>query len=232
MKKIILFLFLLMGIGICQTQGQNKDDVFNATTTLPSFPGGQEAMNEYIRSRLVYPHSAIVNNIEGQAMIGFKIDTLGWPHDVRILQRLYPACDSVALALVKKMPRWTSGNPEPDLEFKLPIVFKLPDKDIRKTCDTMPQFPGGIDSLFRFISRNLKYPVRGCHDIQGRATIRFVVTKEGKIENPVILRSLDYYMDEEALRVIRMMPDWEPAVHNSKKVDCYFIIPIVFRISG
>ncbi len=230
MKKMISFLILLMGVGICQAQGQNKDVVFIATTTPPSFQGGEEALEEYIRSRLVYPHSAIADNIEGQVLIGFKIDTLGWPHDARVLRKLHYACDSAALAIVKKMPRWTSGNPEPDLEFKLPIVFKLPDKDIRRTCDTMPRFIGGEMEMFNYIRKNLKYPVRGCHDIQGRVAIRFVVTKEGKIENPVILRSLDYYMNEEALRVVRMMPDWEPAIHEGKKVDCYFIIPIVFRV--
>jgi TonB family protein len=210
MKKLILLLFLLIGVTVCQAQGQNKDVAFIATTTPPSF----------------------VNNIEGQVLIGFKIDTLGWSHDVKVLHTLSLACDSVALALVKKMPRWTSGNPEPGLEFKLPIVFKLPDKDIRRICDTYPRFPGGEREMYQFIMQNLKYPVRGCHDIQGRVIIRFVVTKDGKIENPVILKSLDYYMDEEALRVIRMMPDWEPAVRNNKKVDSYFIIPIAFRVSG
>lgn len=224
MKKLILFLLFLPSIYLCQAQG-------NATATPPSFRGGQNALDEYIRTRLVYPHSAITDNVEGEVLVGFKLDEYSNTSDIRILQKLHPDCDSVALAIVKNMPPWTPGNIEPGFELKLPVVFKLPNKNIRRICDTMPQFRGGVDSLYQFIRQNLKYPLI-CSEmsIQGRVVIRFVVSKEGKIINPVILKSLYYHMDEEALRLIKIMPDWEPGIHNKEKVDCYYTIPIVFRL--
>jgi len=61
--------------------------------------------------------------------------------------------------------------------------------------------------------------------------IKFVITKEGKLVDPIILRGIDYHFDQEALRVVKLMDGkWKAASHRGKSVDCYYIIPIVFRL--
>lgn len=228
MKKL-LFLFALIIQSVVFVAQDRDSLIFISTTTPPTFSGGAEAMEEYIRSRLVYPSKAIQDSIEGRVLVSFYVDSCGYINNIRILESLHPACDSVALSVVKGMPKWIPSKSEPYMEFKLPIIFTFPDKNIKTVCDTMPCFPGGMDSLFQFIHRNLKYPVRGDYCIQGRVIIRFVVTREGKIKDPVVRRGIEYYFDEEALRVVRLMPDWEPAIHNGEKVDCYFTLPMLFR---
>lgn len=65
---------------------------------------------------------------------------------------------------------------------------------------------------------------------QGRVIIRFIVTKQGKIAKPAIIKSLTSAADKEALRVINLMPDWIPGKHKGELVDVYYTIPIVFRL--
>lgn len=229
MRKIILFIVLILCVSLVHGQ-QERSAVFLTTTTPPTFPGGEEAMMQYIKSRLVYPSEAVDSDIQGKVLVGFSIDSFGYVKNIRLLEGIHPACDSVALNIISDMPRWSPSKSEPDIEFTLPFIFTLPDERIRTVCDTMPQFPGGMDSMFQFINRNLKYPVMDDCSIQGRVVIRFVVTKKGEVKDPVVIRSVQRFFDNEALRVIDLMPDWEPAIHRGKKVDCYFTLPVAFRL--
>ncbi|NDV96541.1 energy transducer TonB [Dysgonomonas sp. 521] len=117
-------------------------------------------------------------------------------------------------------------------------VELVPDiSNKRKTYsspDSLPSFPGGHSALYNFITRNKKHPIieHECYEgccCHGRVTIRFIVTKEGKIESPEIVKGVSPILDKEALRVVNIMPDWIPAKHNGENVDAYYILPIVFR---
>lgn len=117
------------------------------------------------------------------------------------------------------------------LTFSLASTAQNVSDTIYRECDTMPEFPGGWKEYYKFKNLNLKYPIRdGDYDhIQGRVTVRFVVTKEGKIESPTIIKGLDLYCDKEALRIVSIMPDWIPGRRNGEAVNVYFHLPIVFR---
>lgn len=97
--------------------------------------------------------------------------------------------------------------------------------------EQMPQFPGGEKELMAFISRNLKYPTIPLESgIQGRVTIRFVVSKTGDVTDVQILRGLDPYCDKEAIRVIKLMPKWIPGRQNGRNVPVYYTLPITYRL--
>ena len=97
--------------------------------------------------------------------------------------------------------------------------------------EKMPQFPEGEKALLDFIGRNLKYPIVACENrIQGKVIVRFVVSKTGKITNIEVLRSLDPDLDKEAVRVIKMLPDWIPGEQNREKVSVYYTLPISFKL--
>lgn len=93
------------------------------------------------------------------------------------------------------------------------------------------QFPGGEKALFRFIKENVKFPSQmrdmGRH---GRVYVRFVIDKKGNVTSPEILRSPDKQFSDEAVRVINMLPKWQPAIQNLKPVAMYFRIPINFKL--
>lgn len=96
-------------------------------------------------------------------------------------------------------------------------------------AEVMPEFPGGMRALQKYLKKHLDYPyLAQSHDIQGTVYVKFVVTKTGKVENIVIYRSVHTALDNEALRVVKNMPDWKPGSQRGKAVSVYFVMPIKF----
>jgi periplasmic protein TonB len=108
------------------------------------------------------------------------------------------------------------------------------DKDtIHKWVDQRPQFKGGDAEMYRFLKKNLRFPELAAQTgISGRVYVQFVVSKEGEISDVIVTRGLDNNeCNEEAMRVIKMMPNWSPGKINGKPVAAYFNIPIVFEFA-
>lgn len=104
---------------------------------------------------------------------------------------------------------------------------------IFKVAEVMPQFPGGPDEMYKYISENLKYPVIDQEmGTQGRVTIQFVVSQTGEIKNVVVLRGVSPNCDKEALRVVKSMPKWIPGKQNGNAVQVYFTLPISFKLKS
>jgi TonB family protein len=104
------------------------------------------------------------------------------------------------------------------------------DEKVYDTVDKMPEFPGGVKALLRYIRNNLNYPVEADgRKIQGTVIVRFVVTPTGKVNQVKVLRSLSDALDRESLRVISSLPDWIPGELNGEKVAVYFVIPLAFK---
>ena len=105
------------------------------------------------------------------------------------------------------------------------------DDDVFLVPDVMPEFPGGEDSLFAFLSRNIKYPAEAKKaDIRGRVFVTFVVEKDGRITGERILRDIGGGCGEEVLRVIRAMPKWKPGTQDDTPVRVQFNLPVAFEL--
>ncbi len=99
------------------------------------------------------------------------------------------------------------------------------------TVEQMPSFKGGEAEMLKFISNNMKYPASAKENgIQGRVTVRFVITSAGKITDVQIIRGIDPACDKEAIRIVKSMPDWEPGKQNGKAVSVYYTLPIKFSL--
>lgn len=96
--------------------------------------------------------------------------------------------------------------------------------------EDMPQFPGGQAKLMEFLAANVKYPEAVEGAIQGRVVVLFTVKKDGSIDNIEVIRSVCHELDEEAVRVVKLFPDFIPGTINGKPVDCKYTLPIVFRL--
>jgi len=240
MKKAFWFTVFMLCFIFCYGQ---KDIISVDYEKHPQFPGGEAEMNKFIYENLIYPQSALEKQVEGKVMVRFLVRKTGELDSIKVIKGIDEDCDALAINIVRKMPKWEPGGMAGDLSktdiwVTLPIVFKLPNKyidgeRIYMRPEQLPRFPGGEDELYKFINSHKKYPVIDCgghpHE-QGRIIIRFTVTKDGKIKNPEILRSkMSNYFDQEALRVINIMPDWEPAKHDGKLVNSFYVLPIVFR---
>jgi len=105
------------------------------------------------------------------------------------------------------------------------------DNQVYIMVEDMPEFPGGILELRRWIKSNVKYPETARKQkIMGKVYIGFVINKEGKVEGGKVLRSIDPLLDSEALRVVNSMPNWKPGKQKGKPVKVSFSFPITFHL--
>jgi protein TonB len=98
--------------------------------------------------------------------------------------------------------------------------------------EIMPEFPGGMTKLMLFIQENMRYPKSAAKkSIEGRVICQFTVTKDGSIEDIIVIRGLHKSLDKEAVRVIKKMPKWKPGKNYEGQVqDCKYTIPVTFKL--
>lgn len=93
-----------------------------------------------------------------------------------------------------------------------------------------PRFPGGDEALFDFIKRNMRYPECAKKKrIEGRVIVSFCVETDGSLTNVSIARSADSRLNEEALRIVKKMPKWEPGQLAGEIVRMKCFLPIEFK---
>lgn len=96
----------------------------------------------------------------------------------------------------------------------------------------IPEFPGGMAAFTQWLTRNLKYPpVAQQKHIEGRVVVSFIINRNGSVSDLKIEQSAnDSYLDQEALRVMRLMPKWKPGLENDRPCRTMMAVPIVFAI--
>lgn len=105
-----------------------------------------------------------------------------------------------------------------------------PDK-IFTAVEQQAQFPGGQAALMKWLQNNLRYPERAQqNDIQGRVIVKFVVNADGSIEQAQVVKGVDKDLDNEAIRVVKRMPKWQPGKNNGVAVRSYFTLPVTFKL--
>jgi protein TonB len=107
----------------------------------------------------------------------------------------------------------------------------VPD-EIFMVVEVMPQFPGSEKALMEFIYQNVSYPEKAKEkSIQGRVIIRFAVMADGNVSNISVLKGVDPELDNEALRVIGLLPQWKPGLQGGKPVNVWYSVPVTFTLN-
>jgi protein TonB len=97
--------------------------------------------------------------------------------------------------------------------------------------EEMPSFPGGDTELMKFINSNIVYPeLAKENNIQGRVILRFCVTYKGSVDQVQVLKPIDPALDNEAIRVIKMLPPWKPGKQGGKAVNVWYSVPVTFQL--
>ncbi len=93
--------------------------------------------------------------------------------------------------------------------------------------EVLPEFPGGQTKLFEFLNQNLVLPqLNTDSQIQGKIYVKFVIKKDGSIDDIQVIEGIHENFNLEVIRVIKLMPKWVPGMQNGRAVDCYFTLPI------
>ena len=95
----------------------------------------------------------------------------------------------------------------------------------------MPEYEYGESGLSKFIAHNIRYPKDALQQgIEGRILCSFIVGKDGSISNIEVVNGLNSDLDDEAIRVLGLMPKWMPGVNNGENVNVKCLLPIDFTI--
>ncbi len=129
----------------------------------------------------------------------------------------------------------TEDDKETEVVIAAPIEAPVEEEEeevVFVIVESMPEFPGGQQALFKYLSENIKYPVIAQENgIQGRVVCQFVVNKDGSIVDIVGVRSGgDPSLDKEAVRVIKSMPKWKPGKQRGKAVRVKYTVPVSFKL--
>lgn len=123
---------------------------------------------------------------------------------------------------------------EVDEETEIEIIpeEETGEAEIFMVVEEMPEFPGGVQALYKYIGNNIKYPnIARENGVEGKVYINFVVEPSGQVSNVKVLRGIGAGCDEEAIRVVKSLPAWKPGKQRGKPVRVSYNLPISFKIN-
>ena len=246
MKKFFFLLLALASGNVTTIYAQDSKGAQTEVSTPVNytkpaqFPGGNEAMMQYMKDNIKYPEDALKQRIAGRILLSFCVEKDGSISDIAIVKSLHSSLEAEAVRVVKAMPKWEPalvGDIPERMKLTLPVNFDLPpaasetDNKIYEVVSINPSFPGGAQALKYYLYQNIKYPAdaqdRG---VQGTVIVQFIINKDGSISESKILKSVDPALDAEALRVVNGMPKWSPGKMAGKYVRVRYSMPIMFRM--
>lgn len=237
-KKLMTLLLAMLA---CMTVSA-QDTVIDETCP-PQFPGGDAALINFLNANIVYPQQAAQDKVEGKVVVQFTVKKTGKIDNVKVLRSVRKDLDDEAVRVVKMMPDFIPAKQDgevTDMPYTIPVSFKLFDEmeplTVSEGSDVPdgfepPMFPGGERALMEFLKENVKYPPMAAkRKTQGRVVMTFVVDKTGNVTEIKVAKSVDIYLDTEAIRVCKLLPDFIPARQNGEPVSVWFTLPITFRL--
>ncbi len=239
--------------GATKNKKIDPNEVFVIVEKMPQFPGGQTALKKFIKESKVYPKAAKENGIKGRVFVTTIITKEGKIGKTRVVRGVDPSLDKEAIRVIKSMPDWTPGMQNGiavNVSYTIPVNFgagkekteilKIKKKDgetfingkkAYTTVDDMPNFPGGHLEIQKFLARNTVYPKEAQEKgEQGSVFVSFVIDKEGNVSDSRVVRGVAPSLDKEAMRVVNLMPQWEPGKKDGKPVNVMYTVPINFTL--
>lgn len=114
-------------------------------------------------------------------------------------------------------------------EQQVRLLKKEYDEAVYDVVEVMPEFPGGMPELLKFVDKSLQYPQATTENSKKeRVIVQVIIDKDGSVTEPVILRHVNPELDKEALRIISLMPKWKPGTQHGKAVKVKYTFPITF----
>ncbi len=138
-----------------------------------------------------------------------------------------PTAEEVATTTTNRPVNDSSGfSDKPDLSEPVvqPPFFVV---------EEMPEFPGGLTELMKYIAKNIVYPDEAIrNNIQGRVIIRFAINTDGTTDRIEILKGVDAALDSEAIRVIKGLPRFKPGRQGGVPVPVWYSLPVLFKLEN
>ncbi|MBR5856286.1 MAG: energy transducer TonB [Bacteroidales bacterium] len=250
--RALISVAVLLACGTACKQNQTNNELvqYAKVEQKPMFNGGAvNGFTTWVSGQIKYPEEAYKNGAQGRVILRFVISKKGDVKDVKVVKSSgIELLDNEALRVVSMSPDWTPGkvNGKPvDVMFTFPVVFKLEGetKEVADTSGTImfatveqkPAFMGNNppgESFSNWVYGQMKYPEEAIkNQMQGRVIIQFTIAKDGNVKDVTVAKSSgSKIIDDEAVRVVSMSPQWEPGKQNGEPVDIRFTFPLVFQL--
>lgn len=237
---------------------KDPDRVYSIVDHMPDFPGGMNAYIAYLSKNIKYPSTTAQGRVIVQFVVE-KDGAITNPKIMKsVSPELDAEALRVVSTMPNWIPGKQDGKPVA-VKYTTPVMFRLNDKNhqaikesklpevavvgyapeessteaniIFEVVEEMPQFPGGMNAMMKYLGQNIKYPVEAQQNkIQGRVIVSLVVDKTGKVTQPKIVRSISPSLDAEAIRVVSQMPQWKPGKQRGQAVSVKYTLPISFTL--
>ena len=128
------------------------------------------------------------------------------------------------------------GAPSVNPDKKVVAVVDIPkveEEVIFQVVEEMPQFPEGMNACMAFLGKNIRYPISAQKaGVEGRVVVQFVVNRDGSLSDIRVVSGVCPDLDAEALRVVSMMPKWNPGKQRGKAVSVKYNLSIMFSLQN
>lgn len=221
-RKLFSIIFAFMAI---TAMAQEKQD--------PQYPGGEEALRSFIQANLQSPPSVTQRRVYGTVFVNVEVNKNGEPTKVKVSKPSgYPDMDAEAVRVVKLIKEWQPGikNGKPVKSLIIvPVDFQMPES---YTVNADDVYPGGEEAMDRFFKMNTQYPQDALeNNVYGRLFVHFTVDEEGKSKNVRVTAPSEYpSLDAEAVRLVKLVPRWNPAKVNGIPYEADFVVPVDFEL--
>ena len=218
MKSIIILSLLVVFMSGCSSHTKlfSSDKVIyheDSVTTRAEFPGGRETYFKYLKDK------KITTSSDGHGIYSFVVNQEGFISDVKVEKKFGYSVDKTIVNIFKEMPQWTPAT----LNGK-PVSVRVVRHIISNIKNRPAIFPGGYHSFLDEYWNILVTP-----GMRGNVKVEFIVDETGEVRNPRVIQGLNPRANALALRIVRRMPRWEPAIKKGKPIQSTETISIFFR---
>ena len=126
--SVLALLLMVNTNAMAQNKKAANDKVLEKAEVMPEFPGGEQAMMDFVAKNVQYPKEAMEKEISGRVLVGFIVEKDGSISETEIVKGIGGGCDEEAVRVVKAMPKWKPGKEKGKpvrVSYMMPIFFKL-----------------------------------------------------------------------------------------------------------
>lgn len=242
MKKFTFLLLFSIQFVLSQENLKSANDsifLMSMAEKLPEYIGGNDEFIKCISANIELPKTTEFKG--GKIISTFVVNIDGSIEGVKILRDAGCETGIEVKRLLSLCNKWNAGEINGNkvrILYTLPITFPANEIEVVENIEqddngkifqanelvTKPEFPGGIEEFYKFISRTYKTPMNA--RLSGKIYLQFVIEIDGSVKNIKVLRDLGYGTGQEGINTLKLSPKWKPGIKDGKPVRTYYQLPI------
>ncbi|MEQ9232322.1 MAG: energy transducer TonB, partial [Cyclobacteriaceae bacterium] len=136
--------------------------------------------------------------------------------------------EEIEIELDMEVTEFTSID---EIEFVESAIEDEPVEEVFTVVEVNPEYPGGIAAFYQFIGERIKYPNSAARmGVEGRVYVEFIVGKDGALRDIRVVKGIGAGCDEEAERVMKMVPKFNPGKQRGRPVHVKMVLPVYFKL--